>query len=154
MLSAPSSGHCTACRQSPEFTDFSTYDSRMPSLTPVELQAARRRSGRLGGRPRKPTREEARAEALEGLVPPAVASLRAHLADGDPGSWRAALRVLELAYGPAPVEPTVDVSLPETAADVQALGWHQLQVLAARFVGELPADVVPVGIENGTATDT
>ena len=34
----------------------------MPSLTPAELQAARRASGRLGGRPRKPTVSEARPE--------------------------------------------------------------------------------------------
>jgi hypothetical protein len=104
-------------------------------LTPVELQEARRRSGRLGGRPRKPTREDARAAALETLVRPAGTSLRAHLADGD----AARCEFFELAYGPAPVQPPEDVSLPETAADVQGLSWRELQVVAARVFGELPA---------------
>ena len=63
---------------------------------------ARRRSGRLGGRPRKPTVEEARQAALEALIPKSLQVLRAHLGDGDavnPDAWRAALRVFEHAYG-------------------------------------------------------
>jgi len=74
----------------------------MPSLSPTELQEARRRSGRLGGRPRKPTVEEARQAALEELIPKSLQVLRAHLGDGDtvnPDAWRAALRVFEHAYG-------------------------------------------------------
>jgi hypothetical protein len=67
----------------------------MPSLTPTELQEARRRSGRLGGRPRKPTVEEARQAALEELAPASIKSLRAHLGDGDPDAWRAGLRCSE-----------------------------------------------------------
>jgi hypothetical protein len=47
----------------------------------------------LGDRPRKPTQVEARAAALEELVPAAIKSLRAYLGDGDPDAWRAALRV-------------------------------------------------------------
>jgi hypothetical protein len=110
----------------------------MPSLTPDELQEARRRSGRLGGRPRKPTQAEARAAALEELVPAAVRSLRAHLGEGDPAAWRAGLRVLELAYGSAPPEQD-DVALPEQALDVRALSWRELQVVAAKLIGEIPA---------------
>jgi hypothetical protein len=136
----------------------------MPSLTPAELQAARVASGRLGGRPRKPTREEARATALEALVPPAIASLRAHLGDGDPAAWRAGLRVLELAYGSAPPPATEDVPVPATSEDVTNLGWSQMQILAARLIADIPtsgsentaitngtAAIVTVG---GTATDT
>jgi hypothetical protein len=122
----------------------------MPSLTPQQLAEARRRSGRLGGRPKKPTREEARAAALEALVPPAVASLKAHLGDGDPAAWRAGLRVLELAYGPAPPVPLVDdVPLPASAEDVRALGWRELRIVAAKLVAEIPADGT---IVNTTAT--
>jgi hypothetical protein len=120
----------------------------MPSLTPAELQEARRRSGRLGGRPKKPTREEAREAALEELVPSAVASLRAHLADGDPGSWRAAVRVIELAYGSAPAPATDDAALPDAIADVRALGWQELQIVAARLLGELPAGETEIATTN------
>jgi hypothetical protein len=71
----------------------------MTRLSPVQLQEARRASGNLGGRPRKPTQAEARATALEDLVPAAIKSLAAHLGDGDASAWRAALRVFELSYG-------------------------------------------------------
>jgi hypothetical protein len=67
----------------------------MARLTPDELQEARLRSGRLGGRPKKPTVEEAREAALEELVPAAIRSLKVHLGDGNPNAWRAALRVVE-----------------------------------------------------------
>jgi hypothetical protein len=46
-----------------------------------------------------PTQSEARAAALEALVPPAILSLKAHPGTGDPLAWRAALRVLEHAIG-------------------------------------------------------
>ena len=107
----------------------------MPGLTPEQLQQARRASGRLGGRPRKPTQAEARAAALEELVPPAIQSLRNHLGDGDPSAWRAALRVFERAFGPPP-EPVEEPVLPTSADEIKSLGWQQLQVLAARFLGE------------------
>jgi len=129
----------------------------MPSLTPQELQEARRRSGRLGGRPRKPSREEARERALEELVPPAVAALRSHLADGDPAAWRAALRVIELAYGAAPAPTPDDVAVPDTLVDVRSLGWQELQIVAARLLGELPVgetvitkNLAPVVVTDGT----
>jgi hypothetical protein len=95
---------------------------------------------------------------LAELVPPALASLRAHLADGNPDAWRAGLRVLELAYGPAPPQQQEDVSLPEGVADVAALSWRELQIMAARVL-ELPAgeteiattNVVPLVVtDNGT----
>lgn len=52
--------------------------------------------------PRRVTRE---------LVPAAIKSLAAHLGDGDPVAWRAALRVFELSYG-RPAE-TIEIA-PET----------------------------------------
>jgi hypothetical protein len=106
-------------------------------LTPDQLQEARRRSGRLGGRPTKPTQAEARAAALEELVPPAIRSLRNHLGDGDPAAWRAGLRVLELAYGPVPPEQE-DVQLPDNAVDIRALSWRELQIVAAKLLTEIP----------------
>ena len=42
-------------------------------------------------------------------MPAAIKSLAAHLGEGDPASWRAALRVFELSYG-KPAE-TVEVDL-------------------------------------------
>src|SRR5215831_10804145 len=77
----------------------------MPSLTPAELQEARIRSGRLGGRPRLPTSTERREATLDALVPASLRALAAHLgseAEPNPAAWRAALRVLELRYGPVP----------------------------------------------------
>jgi hypothetical protein len=74
----------------------------MPTLTSVELQEARRKSGRLGGRPRKRTVEEARQSALDELVPKALRVLNEHLDTDGPQAWRAALRVFEQAYGRAP----------------------------------------------------
>jgi hypothetical protein len=35
------------------------------------------------------------------------------------------------------VEAPLDVSVPETAPAAQALGWHELQVVAARLIGSL-----------------
>ena len=84
----------------------------MARLKPDELQAARVRSGRLGGRPRKPTVDEARSEALERLLPKATRVLEEHLDSGRPDAWRSALRVLEHGWGRAPEhlvpQPVVD----------------------------------------------
>jgi hypothetical protein len=52
----------------------------MASLIPAELHEATKRSGRLGGRPRKPTVAEAREAASEELMPAANS-----LAQGAPG---------------------------------------------------------------------
>ena len=123
----------------------------MPSLTPAELQEARRRSGRLGGRPTKPSREEAREAALEALIPPAIASLRAHLGEGDPAAWRAALRVFEHAFGRAPEQSAEALRLPESADDVRRLSWVQMQLLAARLVEDMPVveTAMPVAATTG-----
>jgi hypothetical protein len=55
-------------------------------------------------------------------VPAAIKSLRAHLGEGDPLSWRAALRVFELSYGkPAEtVELDLDVVDPRHVAEMTA----------------------------------
>jgi hypothetical protein len=96
----------------------------MPRLTPEELQAARRRSGRLGGRPRKPTIEEARQVALEKLVPKSIAVLDEALASGRPDAWRPALRVLEHAWG-RPRE-TVEVHEDLAEKDPDEMGMAEL----------------------------
>jgi hypothetical protein len=57
----------------------------LPRHTPAELQEARIRSGRLGGRPCKPTVEEARRAALDELVPKALKVLNEHLDSGRAG---------------------------------------------------------------------
>jgi hypothetical protein len=113
-------------------------------LSPVELQDARRASGNLGGRPRKPTQAEARANALEDLVPAAIKSLAAHLGDGDATAWRAALRVFELSYG-KPAE-TIEIA-PETLDPFQVGEMTQAErgVLLTRVLEQHPqlAELVP-----------
>jgi len=61
--------------------------------------------------------------------------------DGDPNAWRAALRVFEHAFGRPPEQatPSEDLELPTSAIEAQNLSWTQLQIMAARFLGELPA---------------
>ena len=65
--------------------------------------------------------------------------------------------VLELAYGPAPVPTTDDVPVPDAVADVRALGWRELQVVAARLLGELPtterADLTMASLAPVSVTD-
>ena len=102
----------------------------MPSLTPTELQAARRNSGRLGGRPRKPTVEEARRAALDALLPKALTVLREHLDSGRADAWRSAWRVFEHTYGRAPEEPEERFALPESPEDWETLTTRQLLYLA------------------------
>jgi hypothetical protein len=64
------------------------------------LQEARVASGRLGGRPRKPTHDEARDAKLEELVPRAVRVLEDQLDSPDARVRQgAAIRVLEYAWG-------------------------------------------------------
>ena len=47
------------------------------------------------------------------------------------------------AYGAAPVTPTEGVRLPDSAGEVTALTWREMQVVAARVLGELaPAEAV------------
>ena len=111
---------------------------------PADLSEARRASGRLGGRPRKPTQAEAPAAALEELVPAAIKSLRAHVGDGDPGDWRAALRVFELSYG-KPAE-TVEVELDQVdPLRIGEMTREERGVLVARLLKQHPhlAELMP-----------
>ena len=48
--------------------------------------------------------------------------------------------------------PTEGVQLPESAGEITALAWREMQVVAARLLGELaPAEAAPV-IIDGTVT--
>jgi hypothetical protein len=116
----------------------------VPTLTPEQLREARVRSGRLGGRPRKPTVEEARQAALEPLVPAAIQSLAAHLGDGDPAAWRAAFRVIELLYG----KPSETVDVDATLVDplrIREMTPGERAVLVARVLDDHPqlVELVP-----------
>ena len=112
----------------------------MPSLTPAELQEARRKSGRLGGRPRKPTVEEARRTALDELVPKALRVLNEHLDKGGPDAWRAALRVFEYEFGRAAEQPQEPFVMPTTVEEVEKLSWGQLLYLAGENAEALGID--------------
>src|SRR5262245_45049596 len=103
--------------------------SRMPRLTAHELQEARRASGRLGGRPRKPTVTEAREAALAELVPPSIATLKAHIESGAPDAWKASVRVLELAF--ARTDNVEQFRFPTDLAEIDAMSWKQMTFLAA-----------------------
>lgn len=112
-------------------------ESYVPSLTPKELQEARKRSGNLGGRPRKPTRDEAREAALDELLPRSLHVLRAHLGAGDdinPQAWRAALRVFEHAFGKPPDEID-EPKQPQTPGEVELMTLDEIRALRARLGG-------------------
>ena len=111
----------------------------MASLSPAELQAARRASGRLGGRPRKPTVEEARAAALERLVPRSVAVLERHLDSGRPDAWRAAVKVLEWGWG-KPADQVVDELSLDGEIDLRSLSDLELQALKRRLIAAAAAN--------------
>jgi len=124
----------------------------VPRLSPEELSAARRASGRLGGRPARPSVEEARRIALEELTPKALKVLRAHMGEGDeinPGAWRAALRIFEHQFGRAPEQPLDIVTLPNTAAEIRSLSWAQMQILAAQLLAESSASGAAPPITKG-----
>jgi hypothetical protein len=111
----------------------------VPSLTPAELQEARRASGNLGGRPRKPTVAEAKAAALEELLPPAIKSLKAHLGDGDPEAWRAALRLFEHTFGRPAELPAEEEDLQVgSPGDIQAMTPEERRALRKRLLAEYP----------------
>jgi hypothetical protein len=66
--------------------------------------------------------------------------LRAHLGEGDEvnlHAWRAALRVFEHAYGPAPEQAVEPDGLPDDPAEIENLSWVRMRVLAARYPEEL-----------------
>jgi hypothetical protein len=114
----------------------------MSKLTPAQLQEARRRSGRLGGRPRKPTVAEARDAALEELLPAAIRSLKTHLGDGNPNAWRAALRVVEHQLGKPDEQPELGQTM-----DARSMTTEQRQ--AARMVAEQPGLAALIPRTNG-----
>ena len=93
-------------------------------------------SGRLGGRPRKPTVEEARTRALEKLVPKSISVLQEHLGSGRLDAWRPALRILEHAWG-RPKE-TVEVHDEVTERPIDTLGLAELETLQRRLLAEQP----------------
>jgi hypothetical protein len=110
----------------------------VPSPTPHELQLARRASGRLGGRPRKPTRDDARERALDELVPKALKVLAAHLGDGEQvnsNAWRAALRVFEYAFSATAEEPPPE---PDDIRDVFELSREERRELARQLSAQFP----------------
>jgi hypothetical protein len=109
-----------------------------------QLREARLRSGRLGGRPRKPTVEEARQAALEPLVPAAIKSLAAHLGDGDPAAWRAAFRVIELLYGKPSEAVEVDTTLVDPLR-IRQMTSGERAVLMRRVLDDHPhlAELIP-----------
>jgi hypothetical protein len=116
----------------------------MASLTPAELQEARIRSGRLGGRPKKPSVEEARRAALDELVPKALHVLNEHLDNGGPDAWRAALRIFEHQFGRAPEQPEEPFVVPTTAEEMEKLSWGQLLYLAGDHAGGNGVALEPV----------
>ena len=81
--------------------------------------------------------------------------------EGDPDALRAALRVFEHAFGRPPerVAPAEDLTLPTNAWDAKNLSWAQLQIMAARLLGELPAaetastNGAPVGVADNGAVE-
>jgi hypothetical protein len=106
-------------------------------------------SGKLGGRPRKITSAEARERALQALVPPAVATLKAHIESGAPDAWKASVRVLEMAFAGHDIE---EPSLPTDAADIASMGWRELTVLAARLTLDAGTDVPSIASETDDET--
>jgi hypothetical protein len=75
--------------------------------------------------------------ALDELVPAAVKSLKAHLGDGDPTAWRAALTVFEQAFGRPADVPEEDVDV-DGAFDVHSLTRTQRARLIARVLENHP----------------
>jgi hypothetical protein len=113
------------------------YDLVMPTLTPLELQEARRKSGRLGGRPKEPSVEEARRAALDELVPKALKVLNEHLDKGGPHAWRAALRIFEHQNGRAPEQAEEPLVMPTTPEEMGKLSTAQLLYLAGEYTSDL-----------------
>jgi hypothetical protein len=133
--SSPRPSNGCVRRVSFELSEFSGGD--MPTPTPQELQLARRASGRLGGRPRKPTRDEARELALQDLVPKALKVLAVHLGDGENvngAAWRAALRVFEFAFG----RPAEERSAADDTVGVKDLSREDRQELATFLIAKFP----------------
>jgi hypothetical protein len=79
-------------------------------------------------------------------VPAAVKSLRAHLGDGDPLAWRAALRVFEQAFGrPVDVVEELDLDVVDPM-HVSEMTAAERALLIARVLEVHPhlAELVPL----------
>ena len=115
------------------------------SLTPVELSSrtASIRSPRR--QTRKPTVTEAREAALAELVPPAIVKLRSHIQSNAGDSWKAAIRVLELAF--AKTANAEELRLPTDPAEIAALSWKQMQLIAIQLTAPMLEE------ENGAAAE-
>jgi len=97
----------------------------------------------IGARRHADARQIARVEALERAAD-LSAALLAPLDDDTLGSLarqRAAVTVLDATFPLATA--TLEVQLPADQAGVQALGWQQLQQLAAQLTGEDEYQLVP-----------
>ena len=96
--------------------------------------------GPVGGRPRKPTSEEARRAALDELVPKALRVLNDDLDKGGADAWRAALRVFEYEFGRAAEQPQEPFAMPTTVEEFEKLSWGQLLYLAGENAEALGID--------------
>jgi hypothetical protein len=105
----------------------------VPRLSPAELHAARIKSGRLGGRPRKPTADEAREVVLQRLMPKALKVLEKKIEANDQDSWRAAIKLIEYGWG----RPAEQVEV-RTETQVEDLSLDQLRALRSRLLAEHP----------------
>jgi hypothetical protein len=105
----------------------------MPRLTAQQLAEARLRSGRLGGRPRRPSHDEAREAAIERLTPKALQAIERKLDAEDADSWRAGVALLSYAW-PKPAEQ-VDV---RADAQVEEMSVAELRALRARLLEAHP----------------
>jgi hypothetical protein len=102
-------------------------------LKPEELAEARKRTGKLGGRPRRPTRDEAREAAIERLTPKALQAIERKLDTEDPDSWRAGVALLAYAW-PKPAEQ-VEV---RADAQVEEMTIEQLRALRSKLLEAHP----------------
>jgi hypothetical protein len=84
-------------------------------------------------------------------VPAAIKSLAAHLGDGDPAAWRAALRVFELSYG-KPAETLEDSPEDLDPFKVASMTQAERARLVARVVAQYPhlAELAPPDLFLGT----
>jgi hypothetical protein len=87
----------------------------------------------LGGRPRKPTSDEAREAALERLMPKALRVLKEKIEANDQDSWRATVKLIEYGWGRPAEHVEVHGETP-----VELLSLEQLRALRARLLDEHP----------------
>ena len=116
--------------------------SFLPRLSGAQLAEARRRTGRLGGRPRRVTHDDAREAVLQRLMPKALKVLEAKIEANDKDCWRAAIKLIEHGWG----RPTEQI---EVRADepVESMSLDQLRELRDRLLREYPALAQPGLVE-------